>query len=87
MTSNSSSSAGTRVATGDVFLTEYDLAVRWKVSAKKLQADRWHEKGVPFLKIGRAVRYRLAEVISYEERHTVYDLARRRQRNASSEVR
>ncbi len=57
---------------GQVFLTEVELAKRWRVSTKKLQADRWKEQGVPFVKIGRSVRYRLAEVIAYEERHVCH---------------
>jgi hypothetical protein len=74
-------------AAGEVFLTEYDLALRWKVSAKKLQADRWKEQGVPFVRIGRSVRYRLAEIIAYEENRTVYESVRRVKRSTYYEVR
>lgn len=51
----------------DVFLTEKQLADRWQVSDKKLQADRWLGVGVSYLKLGRAVRYRLSDVRAYED--------------------
>jgi hypothetical protein len=47
-------------------LTESQLAQRWQISAKKLQADRCSGRGVPFVRIGRRVRYRLADVEAYE---------------------
>ena len=47
--------------------TPRDLARRLKVSEKKLSHDRLAGRGVPYLKIGRLVRYRLADVIAYEE--------------------
>lgn len=47
-------------------LTEYQLARRWTVTEKKLQADRLKGVGCPFIKIGRAVRYRLEDVLAYE---------------------
>ena len=50
----------------DVFLTENQLADRWQVSTKKLQADRWKGVGVPYVKISRSVRYRLREIRAYE---------------------
>lgn len=50
----------------DVFLTENQLADRWQVSTKKLQADRWKGVGVPYVKISRSVRYRLRDVRAYE---------------------
>ncbi|WP_421696523.1 hypothetical protein [Aestuariivirga sp.] len=59
----------TAVAAGLIFLTESQLAERWQVSVKKLQADRGNRCGVPFVKIGRSVRYRLAEVLAFEELH------------------
>lgn len=52
----------------DTFLTETDLARRWNLrSAKKLQADRAKGGGCPYLKIGGVVRYRLADVLAFEE--------------------
>ena len=38
-------------------LTETQLAQRWQVTTKKLQADRYNGKGCEFIRIGRLVRY------------------------------
>ena len=54
---------------GDEFLTEKQLASRWALSAKKLQTDRGSGKGVQFVRVGRLVRYRLSDVLAYEESH------------------
>jgi hypothetical protein len=53
----------------DALLTEAQLAERWQVSIKKLQADRWKGTGLKFVKIGRLVRYRLPDVLAFEELH------------------
>ena len=50
-------------------LNEHQLAERWSISLKKLQADRLKGCGVPFIRLGRAVRYRFADVVAWEERH------------------
>ena len=55
-------------AAGQIFFTEDDLAKRWHVSVKTLQADRFKGGTVPYCKIGRSVRYRLADILAYEER-------------------
>jgi hypothetical protein len=48
-------------------LNEKQLADRWGVSARTLQAARVKGSGVPFIRIGRAVRYRLEDVLAYEQ--------------------
>ncbi|WP_211110590.1 DNA-binding protein [Azospirillum ramasamyi] len=50
----------------EAHLTESQLARRWAVTEKKLQADRLKGVGCPFVKIGRAVRYRLEDILAYE---------------------
>lgn len=60
----------------DLLLTENDLAARWRLSPKTLQAARIRGTLVRYVKIGRAVRYRLADVIAYEQTHLQNDLAR-----------
>ena len=50
-------------------LTERDLAGRHGCSVKKLQADRLKGVGIPYVKLGRLVRYRLCDVLAYEEAH------------------
>lgn len=51
----------------NILLTENALAERWGCSCKKLQADRLKGAGVAHVKIGRLVRYRLSDVIEYEQ--------------------
>jgi hypothetical protein len=48
-------------------LNEKQLAERWGVSVRTLQAARVKGDGVPFVRIGRAVRYRLEDVLAYEQ--------------------
>jgi hypothetical protein len=48
-------------------LNERQLAERWGVSVRTLQAARVKGGGVPFVRIGRAVRYRLEDVLAYEQ--------------------
>ncbi|HYD32280.1 MAG TPA: helix-turn-helix domain-containing protein [Azospirillaceae bacterium] len=50
-------------------LNEQQLAARWGISVKKLQADRLKGGGIPFIRLGRAVRYRYADVVAWEECH------------------
>jgi hypothetical protein len=49
------------------FFTEHQLAERWQVSLKKLQADRIKGDGCPFIRVGRCIRYRLTDVLHYED--------------------
>jgi hypothetical protein len=48
-------------------LNEKLLAERWGVSVRTLQAARVKGSGVPFIQIGRSVRYRLEDVLAYEQ--------------------
>lgn len=47
-------------------LTEAQLAERWCLSVKTLQAARLKGNLIDFVKIGRAVRYRLVDVEAFE---------------------
>jgi hypothetical protein len=47
-------------------LTERELAARWHLTEKAIQAKRARGDGPRFLKLGAAVRYRLADVEEYE---------------------
>lgn len=53
----------------DEFLTEPELAERWRITVRKLQKDRLQGGSVPFCKLGGAIRYRLADVLAYEAAH------------------
>lgn len=52
-----------------IFLTERDLATRHQRSVKAVQYQRITGGGVPFVKFGRSVRYRLADVEAWEDAH------------------
>lgn len=41
------------------------------VSHKWLERDRWKGATLPYVKIGRAVRYRAADVLAYVDRNSV----------------
>ena len=61
----------TKVATNpsDRLLTPAELADRWSMRVGSLANMRSRQEGPPFLRIGRkAVRYRLREVLAFEER-------------------
>jgi hypothetical protein len=49
------------------FLTETQLANRHQRSVKTLRNDRLRGDYVPFRKFGRHVRYRLSDVLTYEQ--------------------
>jgi hypothetical protein len=61
----------------EVFLTETQLAARHQRSVKTLRNARVSSGYIPFVKIGRNVRYRLSEVLVFEQaalkRSTSYD--------------
>lgn len=51
-------------------LTEKEAAVFLRSSVSKLQKDRIKGMGVPFIKNGKSIRYRLTDLIAYIERNT-----------------
>ena len=53
-----------------LFLTEVELAARWKMAVKTLRNSRVSGGHIPFVRIGRLVRYRLQDVEAYERRNT-----------------
>jgi hypothetical protein len=50
----------------EVLLTELDLARRQNRSVKTIRNQRVAGTGVRFLKLGRLVRYRLADAVAWE---------------------
>ena len=54
----------------NILLTEQQLAERQQRSIKTLQNLRVKGGSIPFVKIGRHVRYRLRDVLAWEEAHT-----------------
>lgn len=49
----------------EVHLTEADLARQLQISEQGLRNNRHLGKGIPYIKLGRAVRYRLSDVERY----------------------
>lgn len=50
----------------EILLNEKVLAARWGISVKTLQNKRVQGDGIPFLKLGRSVRYQLKDVVEFE---------------------
>jgi len=47
-------------------IDEKALAIRWGISTRTLQNKRVAGNGVPFVKISSSVRYRMSDVIAFE---------------------
>jgi excisionase family DNA binding protein len=46
-------------------LTTSEVTKFLKISTKKLERDRWMEQGLPFVRVGRAVRYRAEDIEAF----------------------
>jgi len=55
----------------EVFLTETQLAERHQRSPKTLRNDRVKGGYIPFVRIGRHIRYRFSDVLAYENAHAL----------------
>ncbi|PWE30588.1 hypothetical protein DDZ14_14975 [Maritimibacter sp. 55A14] len=51
------------------FLRERELASRWRISQRTLQRWRTEGSGPAHVLIGGSVRYRMADVLAFEEGH------------------
>ncbi|MGD9713326.1 MAG: helix-turn-helix transcriptional regulator [Thermomicrobiales bacterium] len=60
----------------EFYLTQRELAKRWKISPRTLENMRQHGTGPGYVKIGRAVRYSIVAVEKYE-RENFCEIARR----------
>lgn len=60
------SSTNTSTDPQDVLLSEAELASRWGYASGSLKNQRSEGRGLPFVRIGRTVRYRLSDVLAYE---------------------
>lgn len=58
-----------------LFITEKQLAERQASSIRTIQNERLKGSGIPFVKFGSAVRYRLADVEKWEADHTFSNTA------------
>jgi len=50
-------------------LTETDVARRWRMSVRTLQAWRWRKVGPPYIKAMGRVLYRLSDIETFEAEH------------------
>ena len=52
-----------------VYLNPHQLAQRWGLTYGTLERWRWRGTGPRFMKIGWRIKYRIEDVIAYEEGH------------------
>ena len=64
-------------ALDEIFLTEKQLASRHQLSVKTLRNARVTGSYIRFVRLGRTVRYRLSDVIAYEEANLVHSTSDR----------
>ena len=50
-------------------LTQVDLARRWRMSERTLEAWRWKKVGPIYLRIGGKIIYALEDILTYEQTH------------------
>ena len=55
----------------NIYLNEKEAAEILNISPKKLQKDRLRREGMPYYKIGRAVRYKTTEIYEWMEQQKV----------------
>lgn len=60
---------------GSIFITERQLADRQARSVKTIRNQRVSGGGIPYVKMGRSVRYRMSDVVEWERQHTAYNSA------------
>ena len=53
------------------YLTEQQVAEMTERAVGTLRNDRWMDRGIPFIRFGRQVRYDLDDVIAFMESHRV----------------
>lgn len=46
-------------------LTQEEVANYLRISPKTLERDRWLKQGLPFIKVGRSVRYRASDIAEF----------------------
>lgn len=59
------------IDTSNILMTPDDTAVYMAISKRQLQLDRTTKRNIPFVKIGRLVRYRKADLDAYISAQTV----------------
>lgn len=64
-----------RNVTLPTMLTQSQAAEYLGVSEKKLERDRWCERRIPYVKLGRHVRYRASDILTYIENNIIEAVA------------
>ena len=54
-----------------MYLTESQVSVLTGFSRSSLQQHRWLGKGIPFIRVGRTIRYEKTEIQAYLEKFRV----------------
>jgi len=49
------------------YLTEAEVSQMTRIAVQTLRNDRFHRRRLPYHKIGKSIRYKLADVISFME--------------------
>jgi len=55
----------------DAYINEKQAHATTGLALSTLRNNRWLGRGIPFYKIGKAVRYKLSDVLNYMERHRI----------------
>ena len=54
-----------------VLLTEKEVQELYKLNVKTLQRERFNGTGIPYVKLGRRVRYKIEDIEKYIKANTV----------------
>lgn len=71
MTARTDTNSTTTTAVVPILWSQREVAAYLGVSHKWLERDRWKGATLPYVKIGRAVRYRAADVLVYIDSNSV----------------
>jgi predicted DNA-binding transcriptional regulator AlpA len=53
------------------YINEKEVSKITSLAVATLRNDRWLGRGIPYVKLGRSVRYSLEAVLDYMQAHTV----------------
>ena len=59
-----------KILTNKILLTEKEVEKLYGINRRTLQRERVHETGIPFIKLGRRVRYQQAVIDQYIKENT-----------------
>ena len=72
------------MTTTEQLMTQEELAFRWKISEATLERDRSLKQGCRYPKLGGLIRYRIQDVLDYEEACTHEPKAKLREKNGGA---